>query len=268
MLAISGFSTVEACQTRALLTDIDDTLTTEGKLDAGAYDALWRLRQAGILVVAVTGRPAGWCDLIARQWPVDGVIGENGALAFYEEKGRMRRLYHPEAAESDARQRLAEIRAEVLEKIPGSRVATDQPYRMFDLAIDFCEEEPDLGLEAAWAIKDIFEKHGAQAKVSSIHVNGWFGSYDKLAMMHILARERWQQEPAQTQQTSMYCGDSPNDEPMFGFFPVSCAVANIAPFVSSMTQLPRYVSAKAGGEGFAEIVETLLAKRLQRADPR
>jgi HAD superfamily hydrolase (TIGR01484 family) len=242
--------------------DIDGTLTDEaGKLDPDAFAALWRLRRAGLGVVPVTGRPAGWCDLIVRQWPVDGVVGENGALAFWEAGGRLQRFFHPDVARGDTRARLDEVRDAVLAEVEGARVARDQFARMFDLAIDFCEEPPDLGLETADRIRAVFERFGARAKISNIHVNGWFGDYDKLAMVELFARERWQVDLRADEARYVFCGDSPNDEPMFAFFSHACAVANIMPFLSRLATKPRYVTTRAGGGGFTEMVDVLLRRR-------
>ena len=250
---------------RGIFTDIDDTLTTEGKLSADAYLALWRAKAAGLLVVPVTGRPAGWCDLIARQWPVDGVIGENGALAFYEIDGKLQRLYHPEVADEKTRARLEAVQQDVLREVPGSRIALDQPYRCFDLAFDFAEESPQLGLAHADAVRAVFLRHGAQAKVSSIHVNGWFGAYDKLSMVKLFARQVLGTPLDRDRERYVFCGDSPNDESMFGYFPNACAVANVRPFAEKLAHLPRYVSRQSGGAGFAEIIDTILEKRDQNA---
>ncbi|MEE8409416.1 MAG: HAD-IIB family hydrolase [Myxococcota bacterium] len=261
MRFIDEFPRAAAARLRGVFADIDGTLTRGGKITADAYLAMWRLQAAGLAVVPVTGRPAGWCDMIARQWPVDGVIGENGALAFYETNGELRRLYHPATTGDDLRCKLDAIRDDVLRDVPGSRVAKDQSYRLFDLAIDVCEEEPDLGLDAAEAIRAVFERHGAKAKISSIHVNGWFGDYDKLSMVRIFCSEVWDLDIEAARDEYIFCGDSPNDEAMFEFFPNACAVANIAPFKDRMTHLPRYVAAREGGDGFAEIVDLILALR-------
>lgn len=258
MQPLSAFPRAVAAGLRGVLCDIDGTLTTDGKLGSEAYAALWRLAGAGLAVVPITGRPAGWCDLIAREWPVAGVVGENGAFAFFERAGKLERLFHPEAR-GDARERLAAVEREVLASVPGARVAQDQPYRLFDLAVDFREEPPDLGLEAADRIRAVFERHGAHAKVSSIHVNGWFGDYDKLSMTGRFVRARFGLELSPEQW--VFCGDSPNDEPMFAHFPHACGVANVANFAGRMRHLPAYVASREGGEGFAEIVETLLALR-------
>lgn len=260
MLPISHMTADVAKGIRAVFSDIDDTMTTEGKLTASAYEALWRLEQAGIPFVPVTGRPAGWCDCIARQWPVTGVIGENGALAFYEDEGVLKRMYHPDSV-ADAQIRLEPIRKAILEEVPGSRVSKDQFGRLFDLAIDFCEEAPDLGLHAARTIQAIFVRFGAVAKISSIHVNGWFGSYDKLQMVRHFAQARWNESIDEAPAAYLFCGDSPNDEPMFSFFENACGVANLKNFIDDMNALPKYVSPSVGGQGFAEIVETLLSLR-------
>jgi len=183
---------------RGVLTDIDDTLTTDGHLTAAAYGALERLRAAGLIVVPVTGRPAGWCDHIARMWPVSAVIGENGAFYFQYDHGAraMRRRYVEDAAAREAhRKRLAEIAAEILAAVPGAAVAADQHYRETDLAIDYCEDVPPLSLEAAERIAGLMRDAGLHAKVSSIHVNGWFGDYDKLTMTRQLFREQFATEP-------------------------------------------------------------------------
>jgi 1,2-diacylglycerol 3-alpha-glucosyltransferase len=268
MQPVGAFPKKLAQSLKGVFTDIDGTLTHGNKLTADAYFALWRLKEAGLRVVPVTGRPAGWCDLIARQWPVDGVVGENGALAFFEEKGALKRLFHPEAAAVDVVPRLEQIKNDVLAQVPGSRVAKDQRYRQFDLAIDFAEEAPDLGLQAAEEIKAIFERHGAHAKISSIHVNGWFGRYDKLSMVRLFAEKVWRIDLAAGRDDFIFCGDSPNDEPMFAFFPNSCAVANIEVFRSHMKQLPRFVASRPEAAGFSEIVDMILRRRGEAAHIR
>ena len=260
MLPITEMTSEIATSIRAVFSDIDDTMTTDGKVTAKAYDAMWRLKSVGIPFIPVTGRPAGWCDCIARQWPVAGVVGENGALAFYEEDGALKRIYHPNAIE-DAQTRLEPVREAILKEVPGSRVSKDQFGRLFDLAIDFCEKPPDLGLEAAQKIQAIFERFGAVAKISSIHVNGWFGTYDKLQMVRQFAAQRLNEDIEQAPSAFLFCGDSPNDEPMFSFFDNACGVANLNQFTSQMTSLPKFVSASHGGEGFAEIIDTFLGLR-------
>ncbi|MEM9199427.1 MAG: HAD-IIB family hydrolase [Pseudomonadota bacterium] len=247
---------------RLVLTDIDDTLTTDGRLPADAYLALERLKTAGLAVAAVTGRPAGWCDMVARFWPVDGVVGENGALyfAYDASQRRMIRSYAvDEAARAAAQIGLARIRDRVLAEVPGAAIASDQFARLVDLAIDFCEDVPALTEAQIARIKEIFEEEGAVAKISSIHVNGWFGSHDKLTMTRRFAAEILGLDIDTDRDAVVYCGDSPNDAPMFAHFPHGCGVANIRDFEGRIEALPGWIAPSRGGAGFVEIAERLLA---------
>ena len=265
MNSISSISPAEAKGVKYILMDIDDTLTLRGKLPAASFGALWKLHEAGLKLVPVTGRPAGWCDCIVREWPVDGIVGENGALAFWEEHGTnaaglpaLKHLYHREAVRNN-HPVLAEIRRQALAEVPGLRDAKDQFARLFDIALDFAEEEPVLPLSAAEKARDIALASGAMAKISSIHVNIWMGKYDKLSMAEQFLKERfgWQGDVSEV----VFAGDSPNDEPMFSRFPLACAVANISRFSDLIKNLPAFAASREGGEGFAEIAETLLKRR-------
>jgi HAD superfamily hydrolase (TIGR01484 family) len=243
---------------RAVLFDIDDTLTTAGKLTAQAYGALERLQAAGTLAVAVTGRPAGWCDHIARMWPVDAVVGENGAFYFLL-RGHLEKRYRdsPELRARN-RERLARIAQEILAAVPGCAIAADQAYRETDLAIDYCEDVPPLPLAAAERIAALMRQAGLHAKLSSIHVNGWFGDYDKLAMTRQLFREQFAMDLDAARGTVVYVGDSPNDAPMFEFFPKSVGVANVQRFAGALPAAPKYVASASCGAGFAEVIAHLL----------
>ena len=244
-----------------VFTDIDDTLTLDGRLPAVAYAALERLYEAGLKVVPITGRPAGWCDHIARLWPVDGVVGENGALWFRYDCGTrrlVRRFQDDDAVRADKRRRLAELGREILTSVPGTALASDQHYRETDLAIDFCEDVPTLPQPEVARIVSLFEAAGAAAKVSSIHVNGWFGDYDKLTMSRLFAREVWDVELDDINEAAVFVGDSPNDAPMFAYFANAVGVANLRRFIDDLPALPTYLTRGEGGLGFAELVEALL----------
>jgi len=248
---------------RYVLSDIDDTLTLNGRLPAVVFAAMERLKQANICTIPITGRPAGWCDHIARMWPVDGLVGENGAFYFYYDgqKRKMRRRYFKsdEQRKSD-RQQLDNLKIKILKEIPGSRVSADQTYREADLAIDYCEDVPPLPLEDVERIVRIFEAAGARAKISSIHVNGWFGEYDKLTMTRMLFEEVFKINLEKTVENVIFIGDSPNDVPMFRFFPHSVGVANVLQFKDKITYPPAWVTQQEGGYGFAEMVDRLLER--------
>ncbi len=248
----------------AVLCDIDGTLTCEGRLPAAAYGALERIRGAGLLVVPITGRPAGWCDHIARMWPVDGVVGENGAFYFhYDGSGRkmIRRYRYGEERRRQDRVRLQALAEKILSEVPGAAIAADQPYREADLAIDFREDVAPLAMDEVDRIVKIFEDDGATAKISSIHVNGWYGEYDKLGMTKTMFSEVFSIDLEAGANEAAFVGDSPNDSPMFQFFENSIGVANIADFSDRMTSQPNWVTEKPGGLGFAEFADALLRAR-------
>src|SRR6185369_3983482 len=178
--AMKPLAALDARAVRFVLLDVDETLTTRGKLGAQAYGALEALQRAGKKVIPVTGRPAGWCDHIARMWPVDAVVGENGAFYFWFAEGKLgKRFVDDEATRARQRRELQKLSKSILRQVPGAALASDQPYRETDLAIDYCEAVPPLPPEAVERIVALMRGAGLNAKVSSIHVNGWFGRYDK-----------------------------------------------------------------------------------------
>lgn len=262
--ALSTFSTQTRSQIRYVLTDIDDTLTTHGRLPAAAYAALERLEAAGFRVIPITGRPAGWCDLIARFWPVDAIVGENGALYMrYDRaaKKMTRRFFQTEVERATARRKLTALSETILREVPGTALASDQQYRECDLAVDFCEDVPPLPQAAIDKIVALFEAAGATAKVSSIHVNGWFGHWDKLSMTRVLFEECYGLNLDAVRDQVVFAGDSPNDAPMFGYFPYSVGVANVRPFLDRIAARPAFVTEGEGGSGFVELADALLEAR-------
>jgi len=247
-----------------LFTDIDDTITTDGMMPASTLENIWRLSNAGIHVVLVTGRPAGWCDYFARMWPVTGVIGENGAFYFtYNRKeSNMQRVYlQTEADRLKGKDGLEKIQSRVLSEVPGAGISSDQPFRFADLAIDFCEDVPSLDEDSINKICRIMEEEGAEYKVSSIHINCWFGDYDKLSCFNRFLIDFTGNTLDEMQEKVFYIGDSPNDEPMFEKLKYSASVNNIVNFLDRMEHYPVYKAEKDSGDGFKEIVETILTKR-------
>jgi HAD superfamily hydrolase (TIGR01484 family) len=247
---------------RGVLTDIDDTLSTHGRIEADAYVAMARLRRAGRLVIPITGRPAGWCDHIARMWPVDAVVGENGALYMrHDDRGRrlLRRFVDDEPTRRAHRARLAAVGEKIVAAVPGCALASDQRYRETDLAIDYCEDVAPLPRDAIDRIVALMLAEGMSAKVSSIHVNGWFGHYDKLSMTRTLLAEAFGVDLDADRERFVFAGDSPNDAPMFAYFPNAVGVANVRQYADRIDILPAYVTRAEAGAGFAELADFLLA---------
>lgn len=256
MRPLSEFAAAARRRIRFVLTDVDDTLTFAGRLSADTYAALERLGRAGVIVVPVTAAPAGWCDLIARLWPVDAVIGENGGFYFCRERGSpaVRRAFwlaEDERARNMAR--LGEAAGTILSTIPGARPASDQPFRQTTWAI-----EPD-GPATAERVAAAWRAAGARSTINSLWALGWYGDFDKLAMALRLAREIFAVDLASDRDAVVYVGDSVNDEPMFRFFPHSVGVATVAAYLDRLAAAPAYVTNGPGGAGFVEVADAILA---------
>lgn len=252
---------------KGVFSDIDDTLTHHGKLTEDAYSAMWKLRRAGLRVVPITGRPAGWVDHIARMWPADAVVGENGAFYSYLDSTQGRdgkllvRFLQEEKTREANRVRLWEAFRKLQKEIPGLQTASDQGYRKIDIAVDFCEDVPRLSDADIQKIVKGFTSTGAQAKISSIHVNAWFGDHDKFSCCALLMKELFGEEIVKEKPRYLYFGDSPNDEPLFREFPHTVGVANVAEFLPLMKAHPTYITKKPGGHGFAEAAKWILKQR-------
>ncbi len=269
MSPLSQFSLESRARIRGLFFDIDDTLTTEGLLTTTAYSAIGRLKAAGFFLVPITGRPAGWCDHIARMWPVDGVVGENGAFYFrYDQaKKKLTQRFLSSASERvTTKKHLLEIAAHILREVPGTALASDQAYREADIAIDFCEDVAPLPTREIRRIKQLMEAAGLTAKISSIHVNGWFGTYDKLSTTKLFMQEVFNINLDEQKNELTFVGDSPNDSPMFSYFPHSVGVANVRDFAEGMMHLPAYIANGRCGQGFIELADALIAARLANGE--
>ena len=243
---------------KGILCDIDDTLTLHGRLVPEAFMALQRLQDAGLRVVPITGRPGGWVDQIVRMWPVDGVVGENGGLWFWFDGQKLqRRFIQDENSRKQNREKLNQLSKRILTEVPGTALASDQPYRDLDLAIDFCEDVPALSKEEVNRIAEVFVSEGATCKISSIHVNGWFGDFDKLRGFQQFHIDRWGEEAKFSEWA--FFGDSANDEPMFQAFDWSFGVANVKDFLDRIEHPPKWITPSEGGYGFVEGIELILS---------
>jgi HAD superfamily hydrolase (TIGR01484 family) len=255
-----------------LFTDVDDTLTTAGQLLPETYLAICRLAAAGIRVIPVTGGCAGWCDQIIRTWPVTAVIGEGGA--FYAERtAPMTVRWHYWDNESSHREDQARILAAVasLKLDFEPKLAGDQAFRTVDVAVDYNQQE-SLSPQQVAEIHDALKVQGFNVRESSIHINIWQGDFDKSTMAMRVGRDLLGLNPQTLRQRSVFIGDAPNDECMFGNFPLSIGVANIRKHLPVMTHQPAAIASQPSGLGFAEMADAWLQQRiasgLSQADTR
>ena len=244
---------------RLVLTDIDDTLTAGGAIAPEALQALHDLDRAGVPVIAITGRPAGWSEPFVLAWPVRAIVAENCAVMLRREGLVLRRDFTQDAATRALNfARLQGCARAVLALVPQARLATDSAGRLTDIAIDHSEFATlDAGqIDRVCAVMRV---HGLQATVSSIHVNGWIGEHNKWTAAHwaVQTLSGCDFDPRQ----AVYVGDSTNDQQMFERLPLTVGVANIARFLPELHSLPTYVTRAERGAGFAEFARALLAAR-------
>jgi HAD superfamily hydrolase (TIGR01484 family) len=245
-----------------VFTDIDDTLTTEGAITADALQALADLKDAGLHVIPITGRPVGWSEPFAQRWPVDAIVAENGAVALVHADGQaLTKLYQQDAATRSANfARMQQVLALMEQNIPGARRAQDSAGRETDIAIDHSEftQLPQAQIDAVvrW-----MRDQGMTATVSSIHINGWYGDHDKFAGARWIVRALWGRDLLAELDRWVYVGDSTNDQVMFQHFAHSVGVANIRRFEAQLSHPPRYIAQAERGAGFAEVAAHLLKAR-------
>ncbi|GAA3983155.1 HAD-IIB family hydrolase [Comamonas faecalis] len=252
-----------------VLTDIDDTLTTEGAVPDDVVSAMARLRRAGLHLIAITGRPLGWSRPFAADWPIDAIVAENGAAALVHDAagGQLRTLYQQDAATRAANYaRMQQVLAQIEAQVPGARRAQDSSGRECDIAIDHSEftQLPQAAIDQC---VQRMREAGMHASVSSIHINGWYGEHNKWEGARWIVRTLLQRDVDAERGRWAYIGDSTNDQLMFEHFPHSIGVANIARFVPQLDHLPRYVTPSERGAGFIELAEHLLAARAPSSHP-
>ena len=243
---------------RGVFTDIDDTLTSDGAITPDALQALHALHDAGITVIPITGRPMGWSMPFAAAWPVAAIVPENGAMALLPDGRQL--FVQPEAERQRNAVRLAQVAAEVQRIVPAARLARDSAGRVTDIAVDH-SEFTHLPPEQIEQVVAVMQAHGMTATVSSIHINGWFGTHDKLSGARWVARELLGIDLDSELEHWAYVGDSTNDQLMFRHFGHSIGVANIARFLPQLVHRPAYVTQGERGAGFAEVAQAVLAAR-------
>jgi len=255
-----------------VFTDIDDTLTTDGAITPDALQALAQLQAAGLKVIAITGRPVGWCEAFAGIWPVDAIVAENGAVALVGDKSLneislqppsnlpvpLSKLYQQDAiTRANNQARMRQIGTRVMFQVPGVLTTRDSTGRETDLAFDY-NEYARLPPEMVRRVVDLLQSYGMHTTVSSIHIHGCFGNFNKWQGANWITRELLQRDLAQEIDRWVFVGDSGNDQAMFEHFTHSVGVANIRRFESALTHLPPYITPSERGAGFAEVAAVIL----------
>ena len=260
MKNINEITAEEAAKIKFILTDIDGTLTgPDGRIAPETYNMLWLLKEAGFIVIPVTGRTAGWASVAITDWPVDAIVVESGSIVYYLENGSRKEFIHPSVPE-DRYSVHEKIKETALAANPRIKVSIDQYSRFNDFAFNYAEDEDDkLSFEEAKEVLSAVKKIGANGNISSIHINTWFGSYDKLPTSLLFLKERYGID--NPKDCVIYFGDAANDEEMFGYFTTACGVANLMKYAEHMKHLPSYIASFNGGEGFCEAAEILLIER-------
>jgi HAD superfamily hydrolase (TIGR01484 family) len=252
------FAQADCSRVRAVFTDVDGTLTTAGRLRASTLQAIEDLVHAGIDVVLVSGRPAGWGEAWARQLPVRGVIVENGGLYFAWRGARLTRVYaEPDGERERNREALKRHVAAALRKVKGARLSSDSVYTEVDLAIDYAEDAA-LGEGAAEALEQFLRARGVNAVRSSVHVNCWLGDFDKRSMVRRFLRTEWKTQLRGDDARFIYAGDSLNDAPMFDAFALSVGVANVKDVLHLIDAEPKFLTKAPEGKGFEELARRIL----------
>ncbi|MGF6976044.1 HAD superfamily hydrolase (TIGR01484 family) [Paraburkholderia sp. JPY465] len=259
MRALSEAPDNEFRHVRFVLTDMDETLTWQGRLSARTYTSLERLQSAGVRVIPVTAAPAGWCDQMARMWPVDGVIGENGGLYFARAEaghGVVRRYWHPDESRAKVSERLREIADSVMTKLPDAQFAEDQPFRSSSIAF----ARPD-DPAASDRIVRALRSAGADVTINNLWILGWLGGYDKLLMTRRILAEQYGIDIDRERDAILYSGDSINDAPMFAFFTHTVGVSTVTRYLHQIPVPPRWITRGPGGAGFVEAADAVIRAR-------
>ena len=260
MKPLSSWPIFERQKIVGVFTDIDDTLTTEGAITPDALEALHSLKNAGLMVIPITGRPVGWSIPFASTWPVDAMVAENGAVALLHNPTtkQVSKIYQQdEATRTHNFGQMQRIAQRVLKEVPGTVMAQDSNGRETDIAFDHSEFHK-LSQDQIQQVIQLLKQEGMTATVSSIHINAWFGDHNKWHGAQWILKELTGRDLKQELDRWVYVGDSTNDQVMFEHFIHSIGVANIKRFENELNHLPKYIATQERGAGFAEVVKALV----------
>jgi HAD superfamily hydrolase (TIGR01484 family) len=243
-----------------VFTDIDDTLTTSGAITNDALEALKELKEAGFIVISITGRPVGWSLPFVSIWPVNAIVAENGAVALLHshKTNQVQKIYQQDlGTRTHNFEQMKRILQRVLQEIPGTVMAQDSMGRETDIAFDHSEFHK-LTTEKIQQVVSLLQQEGMTATISSIHINAWFGDHNKWHGAQWILKQLTGRDLKQELDQWVYVGDSTNDQVMFEHFTHSVGVANIKRFEKELKHLPKYIAQKERGAGFAEVAQALL----------
>jgi hydroxymethylpyrimidine pyrophosphatase-like HAD family hydrolase len=238
-----------------VLFDIDDTVLTHGRLSVQALEALYRLKDAGKLLVGVTGRPLAWGQLLVRQWPVDGMVTENGIVAVAKRGQRI--TVFDRLSESDRQTRRVVLLSKAQElqvRFPLLHPSDDMPGRRGDYTFDIGEvmTVPPEVVHAAMAYA---REQGLRVTRSSIHLHISLDADDKATGVLRFLQAEFGTDPTRARDIYAFIGDSENDAACFAAFRTTVGVANLR---GRLSLVPRYVTREPMGLGFAEFATALL----------
>ena len=244
-----------------LLFDLDDTVLSHGLLEQSAYDAIWKMHETGLRLVAVTGRPSGWGEVIARQWPIDGAVTENGPVHVVREGKGIRVLLDGSDEEVAARRaRLDALVLAVRTAVPAAKLADDNHARRSDVAWDIAERET-LDPVAIATIVSMAHAAGARTTKSSVHLHATFERDDKASGVVRFLGTHFGVDAGTALQRYAFVGDSGNDRACFSAFRHTFGVASVRAAVHALSVPPQWIAPSERGAGFAEIAEALVVAR-------
>ena len=243
--------------------DIDDTVTRDGRLELAAFRAMYELAECGLHLVAATGRPIGWIDVVVRHWPISVGVGENGAGWIWREGDRFRENYFDPPERRDTYGDLFErVRKRVARELPHVKVSPDNWARRCDLAFDVGETVSLPSNEIA-TLLSVIESEGADANASSVHAHAIPGEWNKASGIVRAVRDAVALDIEAAPHRWLFIGDSGNDAEAFAYFPVSVGVSNVRDALDQLPTPPAYVTNEDRGRGFAEMADYVLRARAE-----
>jgi len=252
-MPLSPINSSDLSDIRLIASNVDGTLTQNGKFSSDFISTLIDLQSSGIKVLLVTGRSAGWVSALVNYLPVEGAIAENGGI-FLQPNGTQDLL---SSVPNLSRHRilLENTFHHIKQLFPNLHPSADNQFRITDWTFDVNDLSTD----------DI------QAISSQCHQMGWSFTYSNVqchikpihqdkatGLLSVLSNHY----PELNSQQVLTVGDSPNDEAMFDpdLFPISVGVANVRHYQDKMLHLPKYVTDASEFAGFSELAKLLLQK--------